>query len=228
MTVNSNFALFYVDDSGSETHGITTFSWIRIDPAHWATATHRWIRFRAALDRRHLIPTDVRLHATELAGGRYTSGTGLDLNPQQGLKLIRDGLKVIAGLPGTTLGSVYRRTTARGRSFEHDKQDLYRAMITHLDHQLKDTASFGMIVMDGDGTNPGYHRGHQTLELGERALIEDPFFRHASTSQWVQVADLIAWTAYRSQRLGGRRDKTASWYEQILSQIDEAGSPIEL
>jgi hypothetical protein len=229
MSISTNFALFYVDDSGSETHGIATFSWIRIDPAHWAVANQRWLKFRVAIYRRHGIPADMRLHATELAGARgvwtraLTSG-----DRRQGLTIIEEGLTAIAGLPGTTLGSVYRRTSAKGRGFERDQQDLYQQMIMRLDTDLGQVAAYGAIVMDGDGTNAEYQRGHRKLDHSRRSLIEDPFFRHASASQWVQIADLAAWTAYRSLRPGGRSDRTATWYSRILQSIDADGEPTEL
>ncbi|GIE90516.1 DUF3800 domain-containing protein [Actinoplanes regularis] len=229
MSTSTNFALFYIDDSGSEAHGVTTFSWIRIDPARWGAATQRWLKFRAGIYRRHGIAADTRLHATDLAGGRGDwARAPLGCSPQLGLGVIEDGLKVIAGLPGITLGSVYRRTGARGRGFERDKQDLYQSMIGRLDTELQHAAAYGAVVMDGDGTNTGYRRGHRTLENGSRALIEDPFFRHASTSQWVQIADLAAWTAYRALRPGGRRDKTTTWYNRILRAVDANGEPTEL
>ncbi|MFI6783481.1 DUF3800 domain-containing protein [Micromonospora sp. NPDC050276] len=228
MTTGTNFALFYVDDSGSEAHGLATFSWIRIDPAYWADATQRWLHFRAAAYRRHGIPADTRLHATELAGGRGTwAPTPAIRSRREGLTVIHDGLNAIAALPGITLGSVYRRTNARGRDFERDKQDLYRRMIARLDAELREVAAFGAVVIDGDGTNAGYNRGHRRLDNG-RALIEDPFFRHASTSQWVQIADLAAWTGYRSLRPAGRGDTSTTWYAQILRHLDRDGGPIEL
>ncbi|MEV1013194.1 DUF3800 domain-containing protein [Micromonospora sp. NPDC049801] len=232
MTTGTNFALFYVDDSGSEAHGLTTFSWIRIDPAHWAGATQRWLRFRAGVYRRHGIAADTRLHATDLAGGRGTWAQASAVKTRtrarrEGLSVIQDGLNAMAALPGITLGSVYRRTNAHGRDFERDKQDLYRCMIARLDAELREAGAFGVVVVDGDGTNVGYNRGHRSLDNG-RALIEDPFFRHASTSQWVQIADLAAWSGYRSLRPTGRRDKSATWYGQILRHLDRDGGPVEL
>ncbi|MFG1881991.1 DUF3800 domain-containing protein [Micromonospora sp. NPDC049102] len=225
----TNFAFYYVDDSGSEAHGLATFSWIRIDPAQWACATERWLRFRGAVYRRHGIPADIRLHATELAGGRGTwAQDPAGRAAWRGLNIIQEGLAAIAALPGITLGSVYRRTNARGRDFERDKQDLYGCMIANLDADLHDAAAFGAVVVDGDGTNSSYNRAHRVLANGSRALIEDPFFRHASTSQWVQIADLAAWTGYRSLRPGGRRDRTTTWYGQILRHLDSAGGPVEL
>ncbi|WP_328654519.1 DUF3800 domain-containing protein [Micromonospora sp. NBC_00330] len=228
MTTGTNFALFYVDDSGSEAHGLTTFSWIRTDPAHWADAIQRWLQFRAAIYRRHGIPADTRLHATELAGGRGTwAQAPATRSKRAGLAVIQDGLNAIAALPGITLGSVYRRTSSRGRDFERDKQDLYRCMVARLDAELREAAAFGAVVMDGDGTNGNYNRGHRCLDNG-RALIEDPFFRQASASQWVQIADLAAWTGYRSLRPAGRRDKSTAWYAQILQHLDRDGGPVEL
>ncbi len=72
-----NFTLFYIDDSGSEAAGCTTFSWIEISPATWTDAADRWNNYRTALYERYGIPTADRLHATDLATGRgyRTRGT---------------------------------------------------------------------------------------------------------------------------------------------------------
>lgn len=229
MTLACNFAVFYIDDSGSETAGYTTFTWVRVDPAHWAAATEEWLDFRAATHHRHGIPASARLHATDLAGGRGKPTHEYDWPPvKTGLEIIHNGLTAIAGLPGLTVGTVYRHTIARGRAFEHDKQDLYRRMIAALNTDLHTDGAFGTVVMDGDGTNTGYTRGHRSLPRDERRLIEDPFFRHASVSQWVQIADLAAWSAYRSLRPTGRRNRTTSWYSRALGHLDVHGGPIPL
>ncbi|MFF5230220.1 DUF3800 domain-containing protein [Dactylosporangium sp. NPDC000521] len=229
MVTTCNFAVFYVDDSGSENAGYTTFTWIRVNPAHWAAATSRWLGFRATLRQRHGIPASVRLHATELAGGRGRTAHEHAWRPgRTGLAIIRAGLDAIATLPGITIGTAYRRTTARGRAFEADKQSLYQRLTATLNTALDDEDAYGTVVMDGDGTNTGYTQGHRSLPRQGRRLIEDPFFRHASASQWVQIADFAAWSAYRSLNATERRARTASWYEQILGRLDVNGGPIPL
>ncbi len=72
-----NFALFYIDDSGSEAAGCTTFSWIEISPVNWTDAADRWHNYRTALHEHYGIPAAARLHATDLATGRgyRTRGT---------------------------------------------------------------------------------------------------------------------------------------------------------
>ncbi len=82
--------------------------------------------------------------------------------------------------------------------------------------------------MDGDGSNTGYATSHHQRNITTSRLIEDPFFRHASTSQWVQAADLVAWTAYRSLRPGAHRAEHDSWYDGVLRPLDIHGGPVRL
>ncbi|WP_192580229.1 DUF3800 domain-containing protein [Micromonospora sp. ALFpr18c] len=222
-----NFALYYVDDSGSEVSGYTTYSWIKIDPVHWAAADQQWLAFRAAVYRRYGIPASARLHATDLAGGRGRPGGSSTWKRHDGLEVIREGLWTIATLPGVRVGSVYRRTQARGSSFREHKQDLYRSLVDTLDRDLGAQNSFGLIVMDGDGSDPAYARSHRSLGGTGRRLIEDPCFRRADVSQWVQIADFAAWSAYRSLRPDGRRTRPSSWYRDLLGHLDVNGGPIE-
>ncbi|GHJ45851.1 hypothetical protein Cs7R123_31930 [Catellatospora sp. TT07R-123] len=229
MPTTCNFDIFYIDDSGSEAAGCITFSWIQINPADWASAMQKWLAFRAEAYRRHGISASQRLHATDLAGGRRNrSAAALRGNRQQGMALIREGLEAIAGLPGARLGTAYRMTSSRGRAYETDKQDLYEHVVRALDAQLQARDSFGAIVMDGDGTNGAYARAHRTLGEHGRRLIEDPFFRHADVSQWVQIADLIAWTGYRSLTVTNRRRAAMTWYANILGDLDVHGGPVIL
>lgn len=108
-----NFTLFYIDDSGSEAAGCTTFSWIEISPATWTDAADRWNNYRTALYERYGIPTADRLHATDLATGRgyRTRGTAGKKSADHGRQILRHGIETIASLPGAAVGSVYRRTT---------------------------------------------------------------------------------------------------------------------
>ncbi|MGP9613777.1 DUF3800 domain-containing protein [Brachybacterium sp. AOP42-B2-9] len=54
----------------------------------------------------------------------------------------------------------------------------------------------GLLVMDGDGTDTSYIAAHHELPIATRSLLEDPGSQHSSRSQWVQIADLIAYAAY--------------------------------
>ncbi|MEU8331591.1 DUF3800 domain-containing protein [Micromonospora sp. NPDC048839] len=227
MPTTCNFALFYVDDSGSEASGYTSYSWIAVDPARWSEADKRWLGFRSQTYRRHGIPASVRLHATDLAGGRGRPSMDPMWKRSDGLVVIREGLRAIAALPGIGVGTVYRRTSARGSSFHNNKLDLYGRLVEILNRDLDVRDSFGMIVMDGDGSNLAYARSHRALTTGGRRLIEDPHFRHASVSQWVQIADFAAWSAYHSLRPTNRRTTSSTWYADILGHLDVNGGPVE-
>jgi hypothetical protein len=85
-----------------------------------------------------------------------------------------------------------------------------------------------MVFMDGDGTAAGYHHAHRELKLAHRHVIEDPLFVPAHRSAWVQMADLVAWTAYQHLlRHPGKRFAWA-WYDRHLRTSDVNGGPVAL
>jgi hypothetical protein len=224
--VNIPFRLHYVDDSGSATSGITSFSWLQLQPGVWAAAQQTWLAFRHDLHTFHGIPVSRRLHATDLAGGRRNPSTrdGWD-SRRHGARLVRDGLRTIASIPGLTVGTVYRRFGSSALS--DAKRDLYQQLVHALDADLRQRGLMGMVFMDGDGSDRSYATAHRRLPA-QRRLIEEPVFRHAGFDQWVQMADLAAWSAFQSLTPNHRRQAARSWYPDILGPIDVFGGPIEL
>lgn len=219
----TRFRLHYIDDSGAATTGYTTFTWLALAPEHWATAQQHWLRFRAGLYTRHRIPPGARLHATDLATGRGHPSLDPAFRVRtHGAAIVREGLQVIAGLPGLTVGTVYRHGGHPGQA----KHQLYAALVTHLDTQLRDAGLRGMVFMDGDGTDRHYTAAHRAL-TGARHLVEEPVFRSSAHDQWVQMADFAAWSAYQAlaRRPGKRR--TWSWYADTVGRHDPHG-PLHL
>lgn len=82
--------------------------------------------------------------------------------------------------------------------------------------------------MDGDGTDPAYRAAHRELKLATRSLIEDPLFQNSQHSQWVQMADIVACTAY--MRLARIRAKahTWGWYDILAAAASTGEEPLDL
>jgi hypothetical protein len=220
----ATFHLYYLDDSGAAATGYTTFTWLRLAPERWAAAQRTWLAYRDDLDTRYRIPPRQRLHATDLAAGRGTPSIDRHFDLRRyGHRIIHEGLQVIGGLAGLSVGTVYRRGGHPGRA----KRDLYRALAAHLDQQLRDADALGMIFIDG-GENRGYVTAHQVLDPHSRGLIEKPVFRSANQDQWVQMADFAAWSAYQSLAPGRASRRARTWYPTILGPIDHHGGPIPL
>jgi hypothetical protein len=87
----------------------------------------------------------------------------------------------------------------------------------------------GMILMDGDGSRAqGYYDAHRNLKLSNRSVIEDPLFVPAHRSQWVQMADLVAWSAYQSLLRHTGKQFAWEWYDTYLGLSDVNGGPLEV
>ena len=102
---------------------------------------------------------------------------------------------------------------------------VYEALVAHLDERVGAAGEVGMILMDGDGTATGYYNAHRALKLAHRNIIEDPLFVPAHRSAWVQMADLVAWTAYQGLLRHPGKRFAWNWYDEHLRASDVNGGP---
>jgi len=93
---------------------------------------------------------------------------------------------------------------------------------------LNNSALLRRAVMDGDGSDRGYLNAHRNLKLASRNIIEDPLFQAAHRSQWIQMADLVAWAAYQSILQNPKKQFAWNWYKTHLGTCDVNGGPIPL
>ena len=59
-------------------------------------------------------------------------------------------------------------------------------------------------------------------------IIEDPIFQASHVSQWVQMADLVAWSAYQSLNPNPGATFARSWYYDYLRAKDVNGGPLAI
>lgn len=59
-------------------------------------------------------------------------------------------------------------------------------------------------------------------------MIEDPLFQGSHQSQPVQMADLVAWTAYQFLLQHPGKQYAWPWYDEFLRKSDVNGGPLEL
>jgi hypothetical protein len=85
-----------------------------------------------------------------------------------------------------------------------------------------------VIVMDGNGTASGYYAAHRGLKLSSRNIIEDPMFVPAHRSQWVQMADIAAWSAYQGLLRHQGKRFAWDWYTRHLGPSDVNDGPVAL
>jgi Protein of unknown function (DUF3800) len=222
--------LFYIDDSGAESTGFIVYSWIECAIEDWRSGLRCWLDLRRELYAQHGIPPAYELHATKFIRGIGNPSTNASWNrsKQNRSTVMQQALAVIGSTSALKIGTVYRRTTARGAMYQAERGQVYEALVAHLDARAGTAGEFNMIFMDGDGTATGYYNAHRALKLAHRNVIEDPLFVPAHRSAWVQMADLVAWTAYQSlQRHPGKRFAW-HWYNDYLLTRDVSGGPLPL
>jgi|SRR5581483_5618874 hypothetical protein len=224
----SPLRLFYIDDSGANTTGYITYSWIEVTPAGWNTGLKAWLNLRKALYATYKIPPSTELHTTKLIGGRMNPSTDPAVNASKALRrnVTQDALRVIGATPELRIGTVYRQTQARGRAYSAERDAVYVKLVDHLDTRLGLAGEHGMIFMDGDGTDPGYLAAHRDLKITSRRIIEDPIFQASHHSQWMQMADVVAWSTYQSLLRHPGKRFAWHWYAQHLQAIDINGGPL--
>jgi hypothetical protein len=225
----SPLRLFYIDDSGAEATGHIVYSWIETTPDGWREGLRAWLDLRRALYVDYLIPPAVELHATKFAGGRGRPSTRpTNLTKTERWAAITQSLAVIGSTPALRVGTVHRHTTARRAAFHQEQAAVYEALVASLDRRLGAARALGMIVMDGNGEDPAYYDAHRGLKLAHRRIIEDPLFQHSHRSQWVQMADLTAWTAYQALARQPGKQFAWDWYDRHLRPADVNGGPTSI
>jgi hypothetical protein len=224
------FRLFYLDDSGSPNDGHIVFSWIEVTPAGWREGLRHWLDLRKQLYIDFQIPPSAELHAAPLIGGRKMPSTNGAVNASKAKRrlVVQRSLEAIGQNPAAAVGAVHRLTSARGSAYHRERGLVYDALIQHLAQRLEDADEFAAVFMDGDGSDQTYFRAHRDMKLADRRIIEDPIFQASHVSQWVQMADLVAWTAYQSLKPSPARTHTQTWYEDYLSPRDVNGGPIRI
>jgi hypothetical protein len=220
MSTPTRFRLYYLDDSGAADTGYTTFTWLALAPEHWQPALQRWLRYRRSLARRHRILASTPLHATDLVSGRHHPAAGDHFDAHaDGPAVVRAGLDVIAAIPWLTVGTAYRHGGELGKA----KLDLYRAVLEHLDTELEQADAMGIILMDGAADHRLIKAHHQHHRTSHRRLIEQPQFHQSTSHQWVQMADLAAWSAYQAIARNPARAHTWNWYRHTVGRHDAHG-----
>lgn len=220
--------VIYIDDSGAETTGYNVFGWVELAVESWNAVLRAWLDWRRELYRSIGIPTDYELHATKFVGGRgRPTGTPWDTIKSQRAHVVVDALRTLVDIPGLSAGAAFRHTE-RGTKHHQSKADAYVRLVHHLDARLTAAGDFGLVVMDGDGTDPSYRAAHRELKLDTRSLIEDPFFQHSHHSQWVQMADLLAYSAYMRVARISAKAHTWQWYDIIAKVACTGPEPLDL
>ncbi|MGM1064229.1 DUF3800 domain-containing protein [Saccharothrix sp. Mg75] len=218
----SDVRLFYIDDSGARSSALVVYGWVELSVADWRPALRSWLDWRKHLNATSGVPASYELHATRFANGRgRPTKTDWDHSKANRSRAMVDALRTIAAMPGVRTGAVCR--DAAGTRYADAKAAVYADLIRMIDDRLTATGRHGLVIMDGDGTDPSYRQAHRTLKLATRNLVEDPLFQGSHLSQWVQVADLVAYAAYQAVLRAPGKELMWDWYPELLGSTCTTG-----
>ncbi|WP_424532517.1 DUF3800 domain-containing protein [Sphaerisporangium viridialbum] len=228
LTSPDTMRMFYIDDSGSESSGWIVYSWIECTSSRWNAGLRGWLDLRKQFSAQFAIPTSTEIHSTSFAGGRGNPSMDADWNRHKRNRgeVMRMALTQIGSAPELRVGSLYRRTTETRKEYAAQRADVYEKLVDHVDARLGAAGEHGIIFMDGDGTDTSYARAHRGLKLDHRNLIEDPLFQHSKRNQWIQMADIVAWSAFQYLQRSPSRSFAWDWYPTYLLPRDVNGAPL--
>jgi hypothetical protein len=220
--------MFFLDDSGSESSGWIVYSWIECAIADWRTGLRGWLDLRKDLFAQFAIPPAYELHSTRFAGGQGNPSTDPEWNRRKSNRgqVMTMALTHLGGATELNVGTVYRRASQTRKAYAAERADVYEKLVDHLDARLGAACDFGLLFMDGDGRDPSYARAHRGLKLTDRNIIEDPLFQGSHQNQWIQMADIVAWSAFQHLNRHPRRTFAWDWYSTHLAPRDVNGGPI--
>lgn len=231
--------MLYIDDSGNPQSGLVVYGWIECRPDRWAGVLQAWLETRKRLWRDFGIPVATELHTT-----KYVRG-GLDgrdrIAEKVPDKFMHEGtvywkdlgraiavelLETLRCAEGLRVGAVFRR----GDSVDLAKtrSETYARLLDRFERELAEQGSLGMVFMDGDGSDHSYKTAHRGLRLQQRRVIEDPIYMDSRGSQPIQMADLVAWTAYTCINRHKGNEFAWDWYSTYLAERDPFREPQEV
>lgn len=228
--------ILYVDDSGHQKSGLVVYGWIEFSPDGWANALESWLRMRKKLWREYRIPVTKELHTTNYVHGRGRLAAqaperyvheGVTYWKDFGRDVARECLETLGSTVGLQARAVYRRVDPN--DYTEQKSQAYVDFVTlHLEPELARQNSLALVFMDGDGSDPTYRTAHRGLELASRRVIEDAIHMDSRTSQLIQMADLVAWTAAAHLDRPQENEFAWDWYATHLAQRDPCREPQEI
>jgi Protein of unknown function (DUF3800) len=213
--------IYHVDDSG-DGRNLIVFGALSLDVATYGEASRHWLEFRDELaeDPRLLIPATAALHAERLAGARglhlhRSRSTDRATHRQHCQSVILRGLETIAKLPDVKVHAAYRHT----HDYARDRPEVFAAFLQQIDSDLEAQGAYGVMIMDGNGTEHALRRALQNRPARGPRMLRDLVFRSARETQLLQAADMLAYATY--QALAQRPNRRFMWdWSRVLPWAD--------
>lgn len=227
--------LIYIDDSGHPQTGLVVYGWVEFSPDRWTSILRSWLDTRRRLWRESGVPATRELHTTEYVNGRgRISSRFPDRHRHEGVEHWKDlgrevaarCLETLRSAEGLSVGAVFRQGAPE--RLAQTRRDAYAALIDRFERELLDADALGMVFMDGDGSDSSYRKAHRALKLDQRRVVEDAIHLDSRHSQFEQMADLVAWSAYAHLDRHAGNEFAWDWYVHSLVERDRSRAPTEI
>lgn len=198
-----------MDDSRDE--ALCIFSALAIPVDEWREVFQQIREWRRELKRTYGIYVYKELHAWKFISGRGRPSDRI-ITKSQRAAIFRQGLQLIAGLPGARLFNVAFPRKGERRAFER--------ILNRMDRTLQAWASHAILFCD-EGKEVIYTRlvrkmavfnpipsqfgrwrdtGETYRNIPITRIIEDPVFKRSAQSYFIQLVDFAAYALLRKER----------------------------
>lgn len=227
--------IIYIDDSAEPRSNLAVFGWIEISPENWNETLEKWLAVRRQMFRKFGVPPTKELHATNFVHGRGRVAKsppspyivdGQTQWKELGRDLAEHCLSELQSIQGLKVGSVYRNYGSLNE--RQAKESLYRDFVYQYSEQLVATNSLAIFFVDGDGSDPMFRKAHRSLDLKDRRIIEDSIQLSSTHSQFIQIADLVAYCALAQIDRASNNEFAWGWYSKYLAHRDPNREPLQL
>jgi Protein of unknown function (DUF3800) len=203
----------YVDESGDSGYSGSrtyTLGCVLIECAQWPDAFDAFLGFRRFLKSNFGIRMRDEIKANYLLHGSGPLGR-LNLGDHQRRAIYRQHMRLASKLPVQAFAVVIHKGQIRNQATINPRDVAWQFLLQRIERRST-TANTPILVMhdEGDSLNirklarkarraniAGSAFGTGYLQVPARLLIDDPVARQSHQSYFVQLADLVAFAAYR-------------------------------
>jgi hypothetical protein len=227
--------MIYMDDSGRPQNGLAVLGWIDFHPDHWSSVLGQWIETRKLLWREYGIPVRKELHTTAYVNGRDRISKRIPSKyvhdektywKDFGIDVALTCLHTLSSIEGLAIGSSFNQ--AHDGGIHVTKMHLYEDYLENFELELSRENALGLVFIDGNGNDQIFMKAHRKLARTNRLILEDPIHMNSKHSQFIQMADLVAWTAFAEVHESRDVRFAKNWYSEYLSSRDLSRTPRKL
>lgn len=201
--------LIYIDDSRDDK--VCVFSALAVPADRWREAFQQIREWRRDLKRTHGIYVYKELHAWKFVSGRGRPSDRI-ITKSERVAIFRDGLRLIARLPGARLFNAAFPHKEERRAFERILNRINRTLQTWESHAIlfcdegKELVYTRLVrkmavfnpIRSQFGLWPDTGEAYRNIPIDR--IIEDPVFKKSHESYFIQLVDLVAYALLRRER----------------------------